>query len=258
MGHVRRGDIMRRALQQGAMISLSQAGDIATLTLERPATRNAFRIADWHALADAVAGVEARVLLLRSAVPGSFAAGADITEMAALAEDEAARPTFRAAMRRAIDGVATATIPVIALIEGGCFGAAVALAAAADIRIAGPSARFAVTPAKLGIGYPAEDVARIGALIGRGSLSRLLLSAETIDGAEAVRIGLVDMLGGVGEAQALALAEAIAANAPSAIALLRATIRGDAGAADFDAAFGGAGFAEGLAAFREKRKPSFQ
>lgn len=247
---------MRRALQQGAMISLSQAGDIATLTLDRPATRNAFRIADWHALAEAVAGVEARVLLFRSAVPGSFAAGADITEMAALAKDEAARPTFRAAMRRAIDGMATAPIPVITLIEGGCFGAAVALAAAADIRIAGPSARFAVTPAKLGIGYPAEDVARIGALIGRGSLSRLLLSAETIDGAEAVRIGLADMLGGVGEAQALA--EAIAANAPSAITLLRATIRGDAGAADFDAAFGGAGFAEGLAAFREKRKPSFQ
>ena len=247
---------MRRALQQGAMISLSQRGDIATLTLDRPATRNAFRIADWHALADAVAGVSAHVLLLRSAVSGTFAAGADIAEMAALADDEAARPAFRQAMRRAIDGVATASLPVIALIEGGCFGAAIGLTAAADIRIASPGARFAITPAKLGIGYPPEDVARIGMLIGRGSLSRLLLSAETIDGAEAARIGLVDLIGDGDDAAALA--EAIAANGPGAVALLRRTIRGDAGAADFDTAFDGPEFAEGLAAFREKRKPRFQ
>jgi enoyl-CoA hydratase len=247
---------MRPALQQGAMMKLSQAGDIATLTLDRPATRNAFRIADWHALADVMAGVEARVLVLRSAVPGTFAAGADIAEMAALADDEAARPAFREAMRRAIDGVAAAPVPVIALIEGGCFGAAVGLAAAADIRVASPSARFAITPAKLGIGYPAEDVVRIGALIGRGSLSRLLLSADTIDGAEALRIGLVDVIGGADDAASLAAA--IAANAPGAVALLRRTIAGAAGAADFDAAFGGAAFAEGLAAFGEKRKPRFR
>lgn len=237
------------------MISLAQSGPIATLSLDRPATRNAFRIADWHALADAVAGVEARVIVLRSAVPGSFSAGADIAEMAALADDPARRPAFRQAMRRAIDGLASAPAPVIALIEGGCFGAAVALAAAADIRIANPEARFAITPAKLGIGYPAEDIARIGALIGRGQLSRLLLSAASIDGVEASRIGLADMIGG--EAEAMALAQAIAANAPSAIALLRRTIRGEAGAADFDAAFQSPDFAEGLAAFREKRKPRF-
>lgn len=237
------------------MISLAQTGAVATLTLDRPATRNAFRIADWHALADTVAGVQARVIVLRSAVPGSFAAGADIAEMAALAGDQAARPAFRQAMRRAIDGLANAPAPVIALIEGGCFGAAVALAAAADIRVASPAARFAITPARLGIGYPAEDIARIGAMVGRGQLSRLLLSAEPIDGAEAARIGLVDAIGGANEAATLAAA--IAANAPGAVALLRRTIAGAAYAVDFDAAFGGAEFAEGLAAFREKRKPGF-
>lgn len=237
------------------MITISGAGPIATITLDRPATRNAFRIADWHALADGVAGIEARAIVLRSAVPGTFAAGADIAEMAGLATDEPTRAEFRQAMRRAIDGLANAPAPVIAQIDGGCFGAGVALAAAADIRIAGPLARFAITPAKLGIGYPAEDIARIGALIGRGQLGRLLLSAAQIDGAEAARIGLVDMLGG--EDEVAALADAIAANAPSAVALLRATIRGEAGAADFDAAFGGAAFTEGLAAFREKRSPRF-
>jgi enoyl-CoA hydratase len=252
----RTGDIPAPKLQQAAMITISGAGAIATITLDRPPTRNAFRIADWHALAEMVAGMKARVIVLRSAVPGTFAAGADIAEMAGLATDEPARAEFRQAMRRAIDGLANAPAPVIALIEGGCFGAGVALAAAADIRIASPSARFAITPAKLGIGYPAEDVARIVTLIGRGQLARLLLSAALIDTAEAARIGLVDMLGGEVEAQALA--EAINANAPSAVSLLRATIRGQAGTADFDAAFGGAAFAEGLAAFREKRKPRFQ
>lgn len=251
----RTGDIPAPKLQQEAMITISGAGPIATITLDRPATCNAFRIADWHALADMVAQVEARVIILRSAVPSTFAAGADIAEMAGLATGEPARAEFRKAMRRAIDGLANAPAPVIALIEGGCFGAGVALAAAADIRIAGPSARFAITPAKLGIGYPAEDVARIGALIGRGQLTRMLLSAAQIDAAEAARIGLIEILGGEEEAQTLA--NAIAANAPSAVALLRATIRGEARAADFDAAFGGTDFAEGLAAFREKRAPRF-
>jgi enoyl-CoA hydratase/carnithine racemase len=248
---------MRSALQQGAMITLSQRGDIATLTLDRPATRNAFRIADWHALADAVAGVEARAIILRSTVPGSFAAGADIAEMAALADVEAARIAFREAMRCAIDGIAAAPAPVIALIEGGCYGAAVGLAAACDIRVAGPGARFAITPARLGIGYPAEDVARIGGLIGRGQASRLLLTAGTIDAAEAARIGLVDILADDAASEAQSLADAIAANASGAVALLRATLRGESGAADFDAAFGGAEFPEGLAAFREKRRPRF-
>ena len=238
------------------MISLSQTDAIATLTLDRPATRNAFRIADWHALADAVAGVRARVIVLRSAVPGVFSAGADVAEMAALTTDEPARATFRQTMRRAIDGVADAPAPVIALIEGGCFGAGVALAAAADVRIAGPFASFGITPARLGIGYPAEDVARIGALIGRGQLSRLLLSAAQIDNPEAARIGLVDTLGGADGAALLA--KHIATAAPGAVALLRATIRGKADAEDFDAAFAGAEFAEGLAAFREKRAPRFQ
>lgn len=237
------------------MITLSHTGDIARLTMDRTATRNAFLVADWHALADAVERVTARVIILRSDVPGTFTAGADIMEMAALATSEPKRAEFRQAMRRGIDAVANAPVPVIALIDGGCFGAGMALAAAADIRIAGPFASFGITPARLGIGYPAEDAARIGALIGRGQLSRLLLTAMRIDNPEAARIGLVDLLGD--ESTSLNMAKAVAAAAPGAVALLRATIRGEAGADDFDAAFGGSEFAEGLAAFREKRAPRF-
>ena len=95
-------------------------------------------------------------------------------------------------MRAALDALRDLPIPTIASIEGPCYGAGVALAMACDLRIAGRGARFAITPAKIGISYPQEDVHRLVALVGPGQAARLLFTAETIDGAEAERIGLVE------------------------------------------------------------------
>jgi enoyl-CoA hydratase/carnithine racemase len=69
----------------------------------------------------------------------------------------------------------------------------VALAMACDLRFAGEGASFAITPAKYGISYPQEDIARLVALVGRGQAARLLLGAGTIDAEEALRIGLADL-----------------------------------------------------------------
>jgi enoyl-CoA hydratase/carnithine racemase len=86
-------------------------------------------------------------------------------------------------------------IPTIAIVEGPCYGAGVALALACDLRLAGPHARFAITPAKIGISYPQEDVFRLVALVGPAQAAKLLYTAASIDAEEALRIGLADSRG---------------------------------------------------------------
>ena len=222
------------------MIALRIDDGVATVTLDRGAARNAIRMADWDRLAEAVteAAARAAVVLLASAVPGSFCAGADLTEFPAMMADPALPPRFRKGMARATDALAEAAVPVIAVIDGGCFGAGVALAMACDLRVAGPAATFAIPPARLGIAYPPHDIDRLRALVGPGQAARLLLTGDRIDAAEALRIGLVETIGDA--VCARALAGRIAANSRPAIAALRDGLRGrDGGDARFDALFAG-------------------
>src|SRR4051794_27599105 len=177
------------------MFALDLSGPVARLTLGRPEARNAIPQSGWRELAARVREAEAsaaRALVLAGS-PAAFCAGADLRDFPALQRDPAARADFRAAMREGLDGLAAATMPTIAAIEGPCYGAGVALALACDLRLAGPGARFAITPARFGISYPQEDVARLVALVGPGQASRLLLTALPIDAAEAARIGLVEI-----------------------------------------------------------------
>jgi enoyl-CoA hydratase/carnithine racemase len=164
-------------------------------------------------------------------------------------------------MRAGLDALAGLPIATIAAIEGPCYGAGVALAMACDIRVAGEGARFAITPAKFGISYPQQDVARLIALVGPGQASRLLIGAGTIDSAEAFRIGLVELwTEDVGRAVE-ALAEAILANSAESIAILKRAIRlaGEGAVRDdgqdrgFDALFGSSDFRARLEALRPRR-----
>jgi enoyl-CoA hydratase/carnithine racemase len=236
------------------------ARGIATITLDRAAVRNAIPVAGWHDLVatiDAIADSEARAVILRSATPNIFSAGADISEFGAFVGAPAAASDFRIIMRTAIGRLASLAMPTIALVEGGCFGAAVALILACDIRIAGPVARFAITPAKLGISYPASDVERLMATVGRSQAARLLFTAAAIDAVEAQRIGLIDQCADNPAATIDAMAAAIAAYSPTAIARLKAVIADPADPAHdaaFDAAFSEPGVAAALAAFQEKRR----
>jgi enoyl-CoA hydratase len=243
------------------MIEVRWDGPIATIALARGGARNAVPIAGWERIAEVAAGLgAARAVILRSNMPGMFSAGADITEFAALQADPAARTRFRLAIRAGIEALAALPMPVIAAIDGGCFGAAVALILVADIRIAGDGAQFAVTPARLGLGYPRADVARLAAQVGQGRASALLFTGEAIDAEGAARIGLVERRAPDAAADAAALAGRIAENAPAAVRQLkRALRRPDDADLDtaFEAAFGGAELAEGLAAFQARRPPVF-
>ncbi|MFD1788692.1 enoyl-CoA hydratase/isomerase family protein [Sphingomonas floccifaciens] len=240
------------------MIRSHRDGPVLRIAFDRPEARNAIDAAGWDALAEEIqraAQSDADVVILASGVDGVFSAGADLTMLSALHDDPAQRPVFRKRMARAVEGLSSLPMPVVAAVDGGCHGAAVALVLAADIVIAGDRASFAVTPAKFGIGYPEADVARLVGRVGRGQASRMLFTAAPIATDEAVRIGLADMRAAAAGQVAIQIAGTIAGNAASAVRLLKRTIHGPAdGDAGFDAAFGGTDFADRLAAFRARAR----
>jgi enoyl-CoA hydratase len=242
------------------MIRVRREGPVATIALARPEAKNAIPIGGWQAIAAAAVEVrDARVVILQSDAPGIFSAGADIGEFERIRAEPRLRTVFHKVMRRGIEAIAGLPMPVIAAIDGGCFGAAVALALAADIRIAGDDAEFAITPARLGLGYPQEDVARVVAQVGRGIAAVMLFTGGKMQADEAERIGLAELRADDAGETARTFAATIAANAPGSLAQLKRALNGpapDLGQA-FEDAFGGAELAEGLAAFRERRRPVF-
>ncbi len=247
------------------MFDLTIDDRVARLTLNRPEARNAIPQAGWRDLAqilDGVAGRRARVLILDAAGP-AFSAGADLRDLALLEGNAAGAAAFREAMRSGMAALRDLPIPSIAAIDGGCFGAAVALILSCDIRIAGADAAFATPPAKLGITYPYADVSALVAQVGQGHAARMLYGGIVIDTAEAARIGLIEERADDAGDAAGRLARAIADNAPSSVAGLKAMVvrRGapgdDATDALFDRSFASADFAEGMAARRDKRPPRF-
>lgn len=240
------------------MFDLRLEGALARLKLARPEVRNAVPASGWDSLAallDEAEGKGARLIVI-SGEGGAFCAGADLGDFAELAGDEAAAGEFRRAMRRGLDRLGALVVPSIALIDGACYGAGVALAAACDIRLAGPDARFAVTPAKMGISFPQEDLHRLVRLVGPGQAARLLFGGEAIGAREAIRIGLAD--GDSGEIDVLSAA--ILANDSESlgtlkrgIALAAAGVRSDVGQdRRFDRLLASEGLARRLEARRRR------
>lgn len=248
------------------MFHLTPDGAIARLSLDRPEARNAIPQTGWaelKAMLDELAEAPPRALLLHSHDPGQFCAGADLNDLGVLASDAAARRDMRTGMRAALDRLASLPCPVIAAIDGACFGAGVALALACDIRVAGHGARFSIPPARLGISYPHEDIVRLIGLIGWGQTSRMLFTARPYDSVEAHAMGLVEIACGTAWSEANALAAEIAANAPGSLALLKRSIawaaagalQSDTLDAAFEDSFASEEFAERMAALHARRKP---
>ena len=238
------------------MFELSIEGGVARIVLSRPEARNAIPLSGWDALARTLGEVESARILILSGSEEAFCAGADLNDFAEMNGDIAAAAAFRHAMRRGLDALAALPLPTIALVEGPCYGAGAALALACDLRLAGPCARFAVTPAKMGISYPQEDVFRLVARVGPGRAAKLLFTAAAFDGEEAIRIGLAD--GRADELQSI-VSDLLANDTASLATLKRAVglatlgVQCDAGQdAEFDALIASDAFAARLEARRRR------
>jgi enoyl-CoA hydratase/carnithine racemase len=173
----------------GGTVSVQVEQGIATLCLDRPEKRNAIDLEMWAAIGDRCRALaddpSVKVLIVRGA-GDHFCAGADID---GLRWDDA---TYQRVNLEAAAALADFPNPSIAFIRGSCIGGGVQIAAACDVRFADTTARLGITPARLGILYPPPSLQRLLELVSPSSAKHLLFSAELIDAARALRIGLLD------------------------------------------------------------------
>lgn len=173
-------------------LGLEQDRGVATLWLDRPAKRNAVTHPMWLGIAavcTALADDPAVRLLVVRGEGDHFCAGADIGGLGDVPVEE-----YRAANAAADEAIAAFPKPTIAAITGSCIGGGTEIAVACDIRLADTTSRFGITPARLGIVYPAAATRRVVDLIGPSATKHLLFSAEIVDAERALRVGLVDEL----------------------------------------------------------------
>ena len=130
---------------------------------------------------------DVRVLVVRGA-GAHFCAGADIAGL------HTADRSYGEANLEAEAALMAFPKPTIAFVQGACVGGGVQIATSCDLRIADGTARFGITPARLGIIYPAPALARVVRLTGPSAAKHLLYSAELITAERALRIGLIDEL----------------------------------------------------------------
>ncbi|MEU2001618.1 enoyl-CoA hydratase-related protein [Rhodococcus sp. NPDC019627] len=243
---------------------------VMTITLQRrPANALGLPIIDGlnEALDAADADGSVKVVVVRSDIPGFFAAGADIKHMSAV--DAESFTAYGDRLRSALDRLASADRISIAAVDGLALGGGLELAMACTLRVGGADAKFGLPEVKLGLIPGAGGTQRLPRLVGRGRALDIMLSARQVLAPEAHAIGLIDRLVEAGAATEAALALATELCTMS-LPAQRAVIRTVDASFDtpleegfrFEVAqeqdlFENGEAKEGITAFLEKRAPRF-
>ncbi len=253
------------------LVELTCDGEIATVTLNRPAKLNSLTYAMLDQLEDCARVLEAdthvRVVILTGSGSKAFCVGADIHEWASFEPLDMWRRWVRRG-HQVFDQWARLRQPVISAINGHAFGGGLELAIVGDVRITSGEAQFALPEASIGTCPGWSGTQRLVRLIGASHAKYLALSGQRFQADDALRAGLVhevlkpDNL----HCRACDLAQEIARKAPVSMQLTKQLINAAAGE-DTDAtleAMAGAlaattqDAAEGINSFREKRTPHYQ
>jgi len=254
-------------------VRVERDGPVARLVFDHEERRNAITVDMWEAIPGAIRAVQedpaVRVVVMRGAGSEAFVSGADISEFERTRTGNAGRD-YDAMTSRAFAALQGLEKPLLAAIHGFCIGGGAAIALTADLRYAADDARFAVPPARLGLGYHTAGIRTLIRTVGFSETASLLFTARSIRAQEARRIGLVN------EVCAKALldehvdqvAQTISDNAPltlrsakislQELSKLEAERDTERIAESIERCYQSEDFAEGVRAFLEKRKPRFK
>lgn len=247
---------------------------LAWLIINRPAARNALNTEVWRRLAAEARLLsedkETRVIIIRGAGHEAFISGADVSEFPALRSNADLTAQYDNLANDALQALMNAPQPVIAMINGVCFGGGVLLSLVCDLRFASENARFAIPASRLGLAYPMErGVERLVSIVGPTMAADILLSGRVLDSAEALRSGMINRVYTSEEIESSVheYATRIAELAPLSLAAHKLEIQQAMRQSETrDTAriqeairqcLDSEDYKEGVAAFLEKRKPRF-
>ncbi|GAA0583088.1 enoyl-CoA hydratase-related protein [Caenispirillum bisanense] len=254
------------------VIQVERDGSLATVLLNKPEKLNAMDLPMWRGLAEAFTALDAdegvRCVVLRGAGGKAFAAGADIGEFETVRKTPQQAKDYDVIMREALRAVRECRHPVIARIDGACVGGGLELAAMADIRICNEAARFGVPINRISVVMAYPEIHGLMRLAGPANVAEILLEGKVVNAQDALRMGLVnrvvadDMM----DADIAETVKRITAGAPLVNSWHKRFVRRlmdprpltDADLDECYAFLDTGDYAEGLAAFKDKRRPAFK
>ncbi len=247
---------------------------ICTITINRPAQRNAFNTAMWIELADimqSMAGDEdVRVAIITGAGDKAFSSGADMAEILRTQEERAQRGPGDSVVERALDAVIAFPNPVIAMVNGYALAGGCELAVNCDIRIASERAHFGMPLAKRGLLLSYGLVQRLVNAMGVMYTKELLFTGRIFDAQKSLEIGLINYMTPHDQLYetTLQMAREIAQNAPLSVRGFKKMVhkclsyQKQIDPSDVNElvkeVYAGEDIKEGLKAFLEKRPPVFK
>lgn len=251
-----------------AHIECTVENNVATVTLNRPAVRNAVTWSMWKDVARIFRELgghrEVRAIIFTGA-GGNFSVGADVSEFSVVRSNVQESADYEYAVDASSEAIAGVPQPVIAAIDGYCLGGGCHLSMACDFRFASPTAEIGIPSANLSIVYGIQSTKRLLGLVGLTAAKRMLYTAERLSASEALRIGLVDRLNDDPREEARRVAAQITEKAPLSIAgakyILNQASMGEDGALAqtmIDRASDSEDYREARLAFAEKRRPAFK
>lgn len=252
-------------------IAVTVEDNIATLLVRNPERRNAISAAMWQSLAafaqSAASRGDIRAVIIRGDGDLAFSAGADIVGFNEARSGASNAKGYDDLVEDTCRAIEAMPQPAIAMIKGACMGAGASLAASCDLRIASQNAFFAVPAGRLGLGYDPRGIKRMLRVFGPLT-AQILYTAQRIPAPRLHDVGGIHAIAEDNDVEALAMsfARTIADNAPLTLKAVKASIRAlnandptlldeaERLSAQADASND---YAEGRAAFAEKRTPRF-